>query len=80
MKSFGSVAYVEVPKYYRLKFDSKAEKGISVGYVLITEEYRVWLQKMNKIVVPDYNFQIAHDSIFFFQTVLGEIKLYKITL
>lgn len=49
LRCFGSEVYIHVPKEKRRKWDSKAERGIFVGYCDDTKGYRVWFPDEQKI-------------------------------
>ncbi|GFX73385.1 retrovirus-related Pol polyprotein from transposon TNT 1-94 [Trichonephila clavipes] len=49
-KKFGSTVYVGIPRPQRNKFDSKAKKGILVGYAFSTKGYRIWIPEEDKVV------------------------------
>lgn len=49
MRVWGSPAYCHIPKEYRKKLDSKAWKGIFLGYHV--NGYRIWDPKRRKMVV-----------------------------
>ncbi|GFU18387.1 retrovirus-related Pol polyprotein from transposon TNT 1-94 [Trichonephila clavipes] len=50
LKTFGSKAYVGVPKQLRNKLNMKAKKGIMVGYAMQTKGYRVWIPEEEKVI------------------------------
>lgn len=41
--------YVHIPKQKRLKWDSKADRGIHVDYGDETKGYRIWYSNRNKV-------------------------------
>jgi len=43
LKTFGSDAYIHVPKFFRRKWDKKAERGIFVGFQVESGNMRVYL-------------------------------------
>lgn len=50
LKSFGSTAYVGIPKQLRNKLAMRAKKGIMVGYAQQTRGYRIWLPAEKKVL------------------------------
>ncbi|GFT70494.1 retrovirus-related Pol polyprotein from transposon RE1 [Trichonephila clavipes] len=50
LKPFGCLAYADVPKQIRKKFDMRAKMGIMMGYAQRTKGYRIWLIDENKLV------------------------------
>lgn len=51
LRCFGSEVYTYVPKEKRRKWESKAERGIFVGYCDDTKGYRVWFPEQQKIII-----------------------------
>lgn len=49
LRTIGTEVFVHIPKQKRLKWDSKAIKGVHVGYGEETKGYRVWYTDQNKI-------------------------------
>ncbi|GBM71737.1 Retrovirus-related Pol polyprotein from transposon TNT 1-94 [Araneus ventricosus] len=50
LKIFGAAAFLGVPKQQRRKLDTRAKKGIMVGYAQRTRGYRIWLPSDRKII------------------------------
>lgn len=48
-RTFGTEVFVHVSKQKRLKWDTKAIKGIHMGYGEETKGYRIWYADQNKI-------------------------------
>lgn len=51
LRVFGTKVYVHIPKQKRLKWDSKADRGIHVGYGDETKGYKIWYSNRNKVEV-----------------------------
>ena len=51
LKIFGSICYYHVPKPKRSKLDSKAQKGILIGYGTSTKGYRILCLQTTKVVL-----------------------------
>lgn len=49
LKIFGTPVYVHIPKEKRRKWDSKAEKGVMVGYGEEVKGYRVYFPQYNSV-------------------------------
>lgn len=67
LRCFGSEVFIHVPKEKRRKWDSKAERGIFVGYCDDTKGYRVWFPDQEKI-------GISRDVVFREDTTQMEIE------
>lgn len=48
LRVFGTPCFVHVPKQHRKKWDSKARRGILVGYSDSIEGYGIWLKSIIK--------------------------------
>ena len=51
LKIFGSICYYHVPEPKRSKLDSRAQKGILIGYGTSTKGYRIFCLQTNKVVL-----------------------------
>ncbi|KAL6318455.1 hypothetical protein AAG906_041222 [Vitis piasezkii] len=51
LKTFGSICYYHVPEPKRSKLDSRAQKGILIGYGTSTKGYRIFCLQTNKVVL-----------------------------
>jgi hypothetical protein len=51
LKVFGYLCYTHIPSSLRQKWDSKAGKGVFVGYGSCEKRYRVYDLKSEKIVL-----------------------------
>lgn len=61
LKIFGSVAYLNIPKEKRSKFEPKSKKMIFVGYDNNSKNYRLWDHENRKIYVSsdvDFNEEV----------------------
>ena len=56
LRAFGATAYIQVPDQLRRKLDSKAQRGVMIGYAVNTKGYRV--------LMPDGQIRISRDVIF----------------
>ena len=60
IRIFGSVCYCHVHVDNRKKLDSSGEKGLLVGYSVISKAYRVYIPARRRIIVSRY-FQFDED-------------------
>lgn len=51
LKVFGCICYVHVPDQKRHKLESKAEKGIFIGYNSQSKGYRIYNLETEKVIV-----------------------------
>lgn len=51
LRIFGCICYSHVPAALRQKFDSKAEKGVFMGYGSCEKGYRVYILESKKVVL-----------------------------
>lgn len=57
LRIFGTECYVHIPKQQRKKLDSKAHRGIMLGYANDRDGYRVWVPELRKTIE-------SHDVVF----------------
>lgn len=70
LRIFGALAYSHIPKAFRNKFDSKAEKCVMVGYA--PTGYRLYSLERNKIIISrDVQFD---EGQFFFKNNIIDIS------
>ncbi|GFU85201.1 retrovirus-related Pol polyprotein from transposon TNT 1-94 [Trichonephila clavipes] len=62
LKSFGSTAYLGVPKQLRKKLDMRAKKEIILSYALKTRGYHIWLPN-ERGVVESINVSFNEDNV-----------------
>lgn len=51
LRVFECICFYQIPQQKRDKLDKRAEKGIFVGYSLVTKGYKIYCLKTNKILV-----------------------------
>lgn len=72
LRSFGSTAYVHVPKEKRTKLDPKSEVGIMVGYSDNAKAWCIAFQDNAHIHVAE------RDSVVFYETRLGPLSICRL--
>jgi hypothetical protein len=63
VRAFGALAYAHVPKQLRKKLDSRAERGVMVGYATNTKGYRLQLGNGTVIISRDVVFDEGCNSV-----------------
>ena len=56
LRTFGACAYAHVPDQLRRKLDSKAQRGVMVGYAVDTKGYRILLDRGGVVISRDVVF------------------------